>query len=473
MDAAAIFLKILNMSFSGAVVICIILFVRLLYHMLPKKYLCILWYIALIRLLYPFTFPELGVGQAIQEPIPSNIMEVQQPYIASEIEVIDQAVNNVLEHSFTPDPGDSANPLQTVVPVAAIIWISGMAVMLIYTMWNLHRFYQWIREAVPEKELGNRIYRCRVEMPVVAGIFTPKIYLPYGVEEPQLTHVLHHERMHIQRKDHLLKILFYIAVIIHWFNPFVWIAYRLLERDMEMACDEAVLEKLGTKERMNYCESLLAMETSKNHFVGNPVAFGESDVKVRIKNLLNYKKPAFWLSVIAVIVILYTAIRCLNGPAEGKIDETDNEVQTTAVNSTVSSEMAAKDFMLHMFTSIPGRYEGFLESGDDFPYLEQIADRVTERCLQYMEEQGYYTLVDEYADQAGVQIRFVNVVLTDVINGDKDVADYLYTATLTKEKDGETKEFTVEGEICVVNMLNNWKVDSFKIDDIEAPGESD
>ena len=282
MDAAAIFLKILNMSFSGAVVICIILFVRLLYRMLPKKYLCILWYIALIRLLYPFTFPELGVGQAIQEPIPSNIMEVQQPYIASEIEVIDQAVNNVLEHSFTPDPGDSANPLQTVVPVAAIIWISGMAVMLIYTMWNLHRFYQWIREAVPEKELGNRIYRCRVEMPVVAGIFTPKIYLPYGVEEPQLTHVLHHERMHIQRKDHLWKPLGFLLLAIHWFNPLAWIGYILLCRDIELACDEKVVKELGKDQRADYSQALLACSVNRRMIAACPLAFGEVGVKERV-----------------------------------------------------------------------------------------------------------------------------------------------------------------------------------------------
>lgn len=559
-------------------------------------------------------------------------MEISEPYIASEIEVVDNAVNSVLEKNFTPDAGDSANPLQIIIPIGAFLWCAGMIVMLTFTMWRLFRFHKWVTEAVPDCDLGKGIYRCMLETPVVAGIVKPRIYLPFWLQEPQLSHVLTHEKMHIKRKDYLLKLLFYIAVIIHWFNPFVWISYRLLERDMEMACDEAVLKKFGRGEKTNYCESLLNLADSKNHFIGNPVAFGESDVKVRIKNVLNYQKPRFWLSMVAVVILIITALNCLNGPKDGKeyavsmvtemnsvdypltkeaveeafaqvdlpgviseeeydsairtsIDIRDEEnrliagiasngdgdkrflgmtlipylhsgaatvclpeekwedivcfatllygfedksmvyndfienyegesihteyqrdeepyykhryewlksygnvsckievcvatdgtreIQTIGFYnspeySARNSEMAAKNFMYNLFTSIPGRYEAYLESGDNFPYLNRFADRATEKCLQHMEDKGYYTLIDEYADQAGVQIRFVNAVLSDVVNGDKDIADYLYTATLTQEKEGEIDEFTVEGEICVVNMLNGWKVDSFQINDTEA-----
>ena len=632
MILADVFLRILNMSFTGAVVALIVMFVRIAYRMLPKKYLCILWMVMLIRLLCPFTFPELGIGEPIQEPIPSNIMEMEQPYIASEIEMIDNTVNHVLEQNFTPEVGASANPLQIVMAIGAFVWIAGIAGMMILTAWRFYNFRKWVREAVPDKSLGRRIYRCDVATPVVVGVLNPRIYLPYSVQEPQLSHVLIHENMHIKRKDHLLKLLFYIAVIIHWFNPMVWISYRLLERDMEMACDEAVLERLGAEEKKNYCESLLNLADSKNHFVGNPVAFGESDVKMRMKNVLNYKKPRFWLSVVAVVILLITTVRCLNGPEQGKHyavttvtemtditypltkevvelifaqvdlpgmvteEEYDSAIRTSidirdeenrliagiastgdgdarwlgitlipylhsgaasivlpeekweelisfatllygfedqsmvyrdfiesyegysihteyqrdeepyykdqyewiktygnvtcvievcvatdetkdiqTINfynspeySATNSEMAAKNFMFNLLTSIPGRYETYLESGDDFPYLNRISDRVTEKCLDFLKEQGYVTLMDEYADQAGVQLRFTNAVLTEVVNGDKDVADYLYRATLIKVKDDETKEFTVDGEICVVNMLNGWKVDSFRIDDTEA-----
>lgn len=632
MILADVFLKILNMSFTGAVVALIVMFVRLAYRMLPKKYLCILWMVVLIRLLCPFTFPELGIGAPIQEPIPSNIMEMEQPYIASEIEMIDNTVNRVLEQNFTPEVGASVNPMQIVMAIGSFTWIAGIAGMLILTAWKFYRFHKWIREAVPDKSLGKRIYRGDVTTPVVVGVLNPRIYLPYSVQESQLSHVLIHENMHIKRKDHLLKLLFYIAVIIHWFNPMVWISYRLLERDMEMACDEAVLERLGAEEKKNYCESLLNLADSKNHFVGNPVAFGESDVKMRMKNVLNYKKPRFWLSLVAVVILLITAVRCLNGPEQGReyavttvtemtditypltkevvepifaqvdlpgmvteeeydsairtsIDIRDEEnrlimgiastgdgdarwlgitlipylhsgaasivlpeekwedmisfatllygfedqsmvyrdfiesyeissfhteyeyeeepyykhqyewiksygdvtcvievcvatdetkdIQTISFYnspeySATNSEMAAKNFMYNLLTSIPGRYETYLESGDDFPYLNRISDRVTEKCLDFLKEQGYVTLMDEYANQAGVQLRFTNAVLTEVVNGDKDVADYLYKATLIKAKDDETKEFTVDGEICVVNMLNGWKVDHFRIDDTEV-----
>lgn len=224
MILADVFLRILNMSFTGAVVALIVMFVRIAYRMLPKKYLCILWMVMLIRLLCPFTFPELGIGEPIQEPIPSNIMDMEQPYIASEIEVIDNTVNRVLEQNFTPEVGASVNPMQIIMAIGSFTWIAGIAGMLILTAWKFYRFHKWIREAVPDKSLGKRIYRGDVTTPVVVGVLNPRIYLPYSVQEPQLSHVLVHENVHIRRKDHILKLLFYIAVIIHWFNPLVWIS---------------------------------------------------------------------------------------------------------------------------------------------------------------------------------------------------------------------------------------------------------
>ena len=351
MNLADIFLKILNMSFTGAAAAVIILWVRLLYRMLPKKYLCILWCVVLLRLLCPFTFPEMGIGQPIQEPIPSNIMETAEPYIASEIEVIDNTVNNVLKESFTPSAEQqfkqSMSPLQQAMTIGAFVWTAGIVGMLTFTVWKLHHFYQWVREAVPDKELGQPIYRCAAAAPVVVGVIKPKIYLPFSLEEPQLAHVLTHEKMHIQRRDYLLKLLFYIAVIVHWFNPLVWLSYRLLERDMEMACDEAVLEKLGTEEKANYCESLLNLADSNNHFAGNPVAFGESDVKVRIKNVLNYRKPRLWLSAAAMVILLITAVRCLNGPKEVNSEPLTNEsVETQPEPALVESRQLTMDVLL-------------------------------------------------------------------------------------------------------------------------------
>ncbi|MBQ8858051.1 MAG: hypothetical protein IJ024_07920 [Lachnospiraceae bacterium] len=656
MDVTTVFVKLLNMSFTGAVAIMIVYLVRLLFKKLPKKYICILWAVILVRLLCPFTLPTFVAGQPdIPEPIPSNIMEVENPYIHSEIEVVDNVVNTVLEQNFTPNEDifkQSANPLQIAMAEGALVWCAGIAVMLIYTAWNLLRFRKWVREAIPENMLSERVYRCTVETPVVAGIFNPRIYLPFGLEEPQLGHVLTHERMHIKRKDHLLKLLFYVAVIIHWFNPFVWLAYRLLERDMEMACDEAVLEKLGTDERTHYCESLLDLASSKNHFVGNPVAFGESDVKLRIKNLINYKKPYFWVSVIAVIVIITVAVTCLSSPSESGSEKTsaakmvsveypltkeaveaalsqvdlpcvvseeeyNSEIRTsidlrdeegrmiagiasngdgearflgmtligylqaaeasvylpeekwedlvgfaallygfedkkvvyedfienfeedsiitelqytaelysgyvkgyewlesygdiscqievretkdgirdiqsisffnTPAYSTVSSEMACKNFMYYMFTSISGRYalyeeatggkydpvnrdEEFLESEYSAVYLNQYRDRVTENCLESMEWSGYFTLVDYLAAKGEAQIRFVDASLTEMeeTKGDKNNKKYFYTATLSCEKDEEIKEFTVQGQIGVTNQMNGWKVYDFLLGDEQA-----
>lgn len=600
MNLADVFLKILNMSFTGAVVAVMIMWVRLLYRMLPKKYLCVLWCVVLIRLLCPFTFPELGVGKPIQEPIPNNIMEVSEPYITSEIKVIDNTVNQVLEQSFIPEVGASVNPMQVVMMIGTCVWIAGIVGMLLFTMWKLYRFYKVVREGVPDKALDKNVYRCAVTTPVVTGIAKPKIYLPFSLEEPQLSHVLTHEKMHIHRKDHILKLLFYIALILHWFNPLVWISYRLLERDMEMVCDEAVLEKLGTEEKTNYCESLLNLADTKNYFVGNPVAFGESDVKVRINNVLNYKKPHFWISAVAIVILLITALRCLSGPKEGLMNKADAFVEMTEVtypltkevvepffeqvdlpgmimeeeyDSAIRTSVDIRDEENRLIGGIASTGEGdvrwlgitlipYLRSGEASIYLpeEKWEDIIGLASLLYgfedksvvyndfidnyeeeaihteyeREEELYYkhgyewiksygdvicvievgvatdgtkdihtmsfynspeysatnsemaaknhmynafttipgkqkeTVVDEYAKQAGVQVRFVNAVLTEIVNRDKDVADYAYTATLTKVKDDETKEFTVTGEICVVNALNGWRVDSFLVDDTEA-----
>ena len=144
MNLTNIFLKILNMSFTGSVIVVMILLVRLLYHRMPKKYLCILWCMVLIRLLCPFTFPELSIGKPVQEPIPSNIMEISEPYIASDIEVLDNTVNRVLQENFTPQVGASVNPMQIVMTLGTYLWIAGIIGMLIFTGWKLYRFY-WYR----------------------------------------------------------------------------------------------------------------------------------------------------------------------------------------------------------------------------------------------------------------------------------------------------------------------------------------
>lgn len=350
MDLSAIFLELLNMSFTGGCAIGIIFLVRLLLKKLPKKYLCILWAVVLVRLLTPFTIPTFYAGQPdIQKPIPENIMLDAVPAIDSGIEMIDNIVNPILTENFSPEHEafvTSANPLQIVMEIAGYVWGLGLIIMLVYTGGNLWRFYRQLREAVPERKLdkNEKIYRCKIATPVVTGILKPRIYLPFDLNEPELSHVLVHERMHVKRKDHWLKLLFYIAVIIHWFNPLVWLAYRLLERDMEMACDEAVLEKMGIEVKTEYCESLLNLAVSKNHFVGNPVAFGESDVKRRIKNLLNYKKPYLWVTIVAVIVIAAVAVICLSSPVEEKGSEKEIianafQEETTAPVEAETSEV--------------------------------------------------------------------------------------------------------------------------------------
>ncbi|MGN0334929.1 MAG: M56 family metallopeptidase [Lachnospiraceae bacterium] len=316
MQMTAIFLKILNMSLNAGYVILFVCFCRLLMKRMPKKYICVLWAVVLFRLLCPWSIESEFSLLPSGEPISQHIAVLPSSRIESGIEVIDRTQNPVLESSFKTISEASVNPMQRVTVMATIFWCIGIAVMTCYTIRILGRFCRQVREAVPEKgqEGWERIYRCSVMTPLVTGVIRPRFYLPFTLKEPELTHVLTHERIHIRRKDHWFKLLFYGALIIHWYNPLVWAAYRLLERDMEMACDEAVLEKLGMEQKKEYCESLLNLATEKSYLAGNPVAFGESDIKMRIKNLLNFKKPYFWTALVAAAVALAVAVMCLTSP---------------------------------------------------------------------------------------------------------------------------------------------------------------
>lgn len=330
MNVTVVFLKLLNMSVNASYVIVFVLALRLLLKKVPKKYLCMLWAIVLLRLLCPWSLESAVSLLPSAEPIPENIMMTAKPQIDSGIRVIDEGINPILEKNLSPKPIAAGNPMQTAAFTAAIVWCAGILGMVFYTLWILGRFYLQMREAVPDRTPGlkEHIYRGNVKTPLVAGIWNPKIYLPFELKEPELSSVLLHERIHIRRKDHWFKLLFYAALMLHWFNPLVWAAYRLLERDMEMACDEAALSKLGPERRSQYCEALLNLAAQKSCFAGNPVAFGESDVKMRVKNLLNYKKPHFWVALVMIAIIAGTAVLCLSSPVKQSREQPKQELSS-------------------------------------------------------------------------------------------------------------------------------------------------
>ncbi len=342
---AGIFLKIVNMSISACWIILAILLLRFILKKAPKWINCALWGIAGLRLVMPFSFESVMSLIPSTETISSDIMIDKTPTIDSGIPVINNIVNPVIGESFTPDPAASANPLQILIPVLAIAWIVGIAVLFTYTVVSYFRITSKIGTAVL---LRDNIYQSEnVVSPFVLGIIKPKIYLPFNMNAQDMEHVIAHEQAHIHRKDYLWKPLGFLILILHWFNPMVWLGYILLCRDIELACDEKVAKTLNDEQRVDYSQALLTCSVNRRMIAACPLAFGEVSVKDRVKSVLNYKKPAFWIIVVAIVVSIVTAFCFLTDPLDrglGIEPESDNNKTTnsTSNHATTSDTTSTK-----------------------------------------------------------------------------------------------------------------------------------
>jgi len=272
----------------------------------------LLWGIVAVRLVCPFTIESALSLIPSAETVRPEIMTDWTPEIYTGVPVINSALNPVISEVFAPNPAASANPLQILVPVASVVWMFGVGVMLLYTAIS----YWKLRRAVARAVLLRKgIFRSEtVGTPFVLGILKPKIYLPFHMEEQNTAHVIAHEQAHIRRKDHWWKPVGFLLLAIHWFNPLMWAAYMLLCRDIELACDEKVIKELGNAERADYSQSLLECSIDRRRISACPLAFGEVGVKERVKSVLHYKKPAFWIIILSIIVCAAVAVCFLTDP---------------------------------------------------------------------------------------------------------------------------------------------------------------
>ncbi len=310
------FLKLTNMSISASWLVLAVLVLRFALKKAPKWVNVVLWGIVAVRLICPFSIESALSLIPSTETIPMNIEMAVRPAIDSGIDVVNSAVNPIISASFTPNPGASANPLQIWIPVASVIWLLGMVVMALYTAVSYFRLYRMLNTAVRYEK--NIFQSENVTTPFVLGIFRPKIYLPFQIAEGDLAHVVAHEQAHICRKDHWWKPLGFLLLTIHWFNPLMWLAYVLLCRDIELACDERVIQKLGNAQRADYTQALVSCSVNRRMIAACPLAFGEVGVKDRVKTIMNYKKPAFWLIVVAIILCMIVAVCFLTDPIQEK-----------------------------------------------------------------------------------------------------------------------------------------------------------
>ena len=311
-----LFLKIINMSISASWLVLAVLLLRFVLKKAPKWVNVLLWGIVAVRLAFPFSIESALSLIPSAETIPPNIGMNTTPTINSGINAINNAVNPIISQSNTPMAGASVNPLQITIGIFEYIWIFGMSALALYTAISYWRLHRKVDTAVRYKD--NIFQSENVKSPFVLGIIKPRIYLPFNMNGQDLEHVVAHEQAHIHRKDHWWKPLGFLLLTIHWFNPLMWLAYVLLCRDIELACDEKVIKELGNEQRADYMQALVACSVNRRMIAACPLAFGEVGVKERVKSVMNYKKPAFWVIIIAVIICVGVAACFLTNPKQDR-----------------------------------------------------------------------------------------------------------------------------------------------------------
>lgn len=361
MNMQEIFSRVLHMSLTGSYIILVVLLIRLALRKAPKVFSYLLWAAVLFRLLCPVS---ISSALSVLNYIPSASSQAQGPvttlehplildiYTYSTDEPITAAKENseIIHHEpeYTPsfpenrvepapvpdavDQQAPAEPVRDPLSFAVTIWLLGMGTLFVYNMFAYARLSAKTTGTV---RLRKNIYLGdQIPMPFVKGLIRPKIYLPSTLPEAERRYIIAHERCHIKRKDPLWKLLGYIALCIHWFNPLVWLAFVLSARDMEMSCDEAVIGMYGPKIRAEYSASLLRLATGHRFVALTPLAFGEGDTKGRVMNMAKWKKPGFRALLCAAIVCIAVLAACATNPSE---KEPQTETNPQAENNETTS----------------------------------------------------------------------------------------------------------------------------------------
>ena len=310
---AAVFLKLLNLSISASWLVLAVLVLRLVSKRSPKWVNVLLWGIVALRLVLPFSIESaLSLIPSAETVSPTAVQFAPAPTITSGVSVIDNAVNPSLSEHFAAVPTASVNPLYVWAYLAGWVWLIGLGAMLLYALVSYLRLRRRVSVSLP---IQDHIYLCdAISSPFILGVVKPRIYLPSGLDEVQRQNVLAHEQAHLARRDHWWKPLGFALLAVYWFNPVLWLAYTLLCRDIELACDERVIRTMDESAVKTYSTVLLVCSMPRKAVITCPLAFGEVGVKERVRNALHYKKPAFWVVAASVTVCVVVAVCFLTDP---------------------------------------------------------------------------------------------------------------------------------------------------------------
>ncbi len=337
-----LFYIVINMSLTANYVILGVILVRQLLKKSPKIISYILWSVVAFRLVVPFSFKStlsLLPKNIDTTPIPNNIALSETPQINSGISVVDMVVNNSLPvqaNSYT----NSVNPLQIYEFIFMLIWVIGIVVFLGYYIYSILKLKRQLKNS---EHLEGNIYEAKnLKTPFVLGCIKPKIYLPKDLSLEERKYICLHEQIHIYRKDYIIKSLGFLILAIHWFNPLVWISFILMNKDMEYSCDESVLKALDSNVKKSYAMSLVNLASEKP--LVSRIAFGEGDVKGRVKNVLNYRKRNLGILVVSVVSAVVIGIGLMSNPVSGSEEEIPEVTTENASNENIDSNDKATNF---------------------------------------------------------------------------------------------------------------------------------
>lgn len=307
-----IFLKLVNLSISASWLILAVLVLRVVLKKAPKWVMPLLWGVVALRLVCLFSIESALSLIPSAETIPSEIVTETREPVLYEQATLDIVTNPTLPSAAEVPVGVSRQQAQVDFNIYSVLWLAGMAALLVHALVSAGKLKRKLATAIL---LRDNIYESEfVDSPFVFGVVKPNIYLPMHMDEGTAAYVIAHERAHLARRDHWWKVLGYLVLALHWFNPLVWVAYILFCRDIELACDEKVVKGLDGAARADYSQALLSCAAPKRAVAACPLAFGEGNIKMRVKSALHYKKPAFWVAAAAVLAVVIVAVCFLTNP---------------------------------------------------------------------------------------------------------------------------------------------------------------
>lgn len=429
----SVFLHLLNMSITAGWLVLAVVALRLIFRRAPKWVHCLLWVLVAVRLLCPVSLESALSLIPSAQTVPVEDFLYNTPSIQSGVPVVDAVVNPVISNSFAPTPEYSVNPMQVVSIIAAYVWVLGMVGMVLYAVTSTLRLRRRVREAAYVRD---NVWQCdAIATPFILGMIRPRIYLPTLLGAEEAKSVVAHEQAHLARRDHWWKPLGFLLLTVYWFNPLLWLGYILLCRDIEAACDERVVRDMDAEGRKEYSRILLSCSAPRHLVTACPLAFGETGVKSRIKAVLNYRKPAFWLVVVAVVATVAAAVCLLTNPKTTVSDDLDTflsgaiiehnrgEHTGDAYPTEAHTVLGVEKKRGHTVVYAMVLYEEY--------YLDELGDLQVQSgshiptVLTIGKKDGSYTLVDYRIPRAGSDfVKDIKTLFPARLRGKVDTALY-------------------------------------------------